>query len=218
METVLYIHGMGGSAAESAHYAPLFPGREVIGLDYRSFTPWETGAEIRAAAEALRRRGGVTLIANSIGAYFSLHAGIDGLLRKAYMISPVVDMERMIADMMAQQGVSEAELEAAGVIECAGGPALSWEYLRYVRSHPVRWEAPTDILYGSGDALVPCETVRGFAAAHRCALTVMDGGEHWFRTPEQMCFLDAWIARGEAGRAGAAADGNCNQRRSGCEN
>ena len=32
-----------------------------------------------------------------------------------------------------------------------------------------------------------------FAKRHRAALTVMEGGEHWFHTPEQMAFLDRWI-------------------------
>ena len=47
--TVIYIHGKGGSAAESEHYKPLFPDYDVIGLDYKTFTPWETGKEIHAA-------------------------------------------------------------------------------------------------------------------------------------------------------------------------
>ena len=52
--TVLYIHCKGGSASGSEHYKPLFPGCEVIGLDYNAFTPWETGKEIHAAAENLK--------------------------------------------------------------------------------------------------------------------------------------------------------------------
>ena len=50
---VLYIHGKGGSAAEGGHYRSLFPGREVIGLDYQTFTPWETGEEIRETVKRL---------------------------------------------------------------------------------------------------------------------------------------------------------------------
>lgn len=46
MNAVIYIHGKGGSAAESEHYKSLFPDCEVIGLDYQTFTPWETGKEI----------------------------------------------------------------------------------------------------------------------------------------------------------------------------
>ena len=52
-ELVLYIHGKGGCAGESDHYKPLFPEYEVVGLDYQTFTPWETGKEIREAVKKL---------------------------------------------------------------------------------------------------------------------------------------------------------------------
>ena len=39
-DLIFYIHGKGGSAAESEHYKPLFPDCEVKGLDYQTFTPW----------------------------------------------------------------------------------------------------------------------------------------------------------------------------------
>ena len=84
---VLYIHGKNGSAAESEHYAPLFPGSEVIGLAYQTFTPWETGKEILDAVLGLKEKyGSITLIANSVGAYFSMNAGIDTMIRRAYFI------------------------------------------------------------------------------------------------------------------------------------
>ena len=50
---VLYIHGKGGCAGESERYKPLFPGCEVAGLDYQTYTPWETGTEIREAAQRI---------------------------------------------------------------------------------------------------------------------------------------------------------------------
>ena len=199
MSAVLYIHGKGGSAAECEHYRPLFPGCEVTGLDYRHSTPWEAGPEIYAAAEALRRRhGSITLVANSIGAYLSLHTGLNGLVREALFISPIVDMEGLIGRMLGWAGVSERELEARGRIAAAFGEDLRWDYLCYVREHPVDWRVPTRILYGSRDELTPPEAVRRFAAEHGAALTVMEGGEHWFHTPEQLRFLDAWI-RNETG-------------------
>ena len=69
-DLVLYIHGKGGSAAEHAHYRPLFPGCEVIGLDYQTFSPWETGGEIFDSVTRLKDRfESITLIANSIGAF-----------------------------------------------------------------------------------------------------------------------------------------------------
>ena len=199
MDTVIYIHGRGGSAEEAAHYAPLFPGCEVHGIDWRGETPWDAGAEIRAAVEKLKgARGGIILIANSIGAYFAMGAGIEGFVRKAYFISPVVDLEELIRGMMARSGVTEDELREKGEVRTAYGEVLSWEYLTYVREHPVKWDVPTEILYGSGDELTSLEAVSGFARAHRAGLTVMEGGEHWFHTEAQMRFLDDWIRDREA--------------------
>ena len=199
-DAVLYIHGKGGSAAECEHYKPLFPDCEVFGLDYQTFTPWETGAEIRAAVEKLKAKyESIALIANSIGAYFSMCAGIGHLLRKAYFISPIVDMEKLVTDMMQWANVTEAELKSKGVIHTAFGEDLSWEYLCYVREHPIDWKVPTSILYGSRDNLASFETISNFAKKHRASLTVMESGEHWFHTEAQMCFLDEWIRSCEGG-------------------
>ena len=191
---ILYIHGKGGSATECEHYKPLFPEYDVFGLDYQTFTPWETGAEIRSAVEKLKSEyDSIILIANSVGAFFSMNAGIDSMIKKAYFISPVVDMERLIADMMTWANVTEDELKAKGIIPTSFGEDLSWEYLCYVREHPIKWNAPTAVLYGKKDNLTSFETVAAFAEKHNAKLTVMENGVHWFHTEEQMRFLDDWI-------------------------
>ncbi len=203
-DVVLYIHGKGGSAAESEHYNPLFPDCEVTGLEYQTFTPWETGAEIREAVEKLKAEGRkIRLIANSIGAFFSMNAGIEKDIQQAWFISPVVDMEKLITGMMQWANVTEAELQAKGTVPTAFGEDLSWKYLCYVREHPVSWTVPTQILYGSRDSLVAYETITAFAERHKAMLTVMDGGEHWFHTEEQMRFLDSWIRGEKQDRDGA---------------
>ena len=191
---VLYIHGKGGNAEECKHYKPLFPQDNVSGLDYQTFSPWDTGREIRTAVEQLAEKGEeIILIANSIGAFFSMNAGIDGLIQKAYFISPIVDMEKLILDMMRWANVTEVELEAQGVIHTEFGENLSWEYLSYVRNHPIKWNVPTQILYGEKDQLTSLATMKDFAEKHHAGLTVMENGEHWFHTEEQMAFLDDWI-------------------------
>ena len=82
---VLYIHGKGGNEAESEHYKPLFPDCDVIGLAYKTFTPWETGEEIHTAVKKLKAEyNRVILIANSIGAFFSMNAKIELMIEKAY--------------------------------------------------------------------------------------------------------------------------------------
>ena len=194
MNAVIYIHGKGCNATESEHYKPLFPDYEVIGLDYHTFSPWETGKEICNAVKELKSKYvNVVLIANSIGAFFSMNAGIDDIVQMAYFISPIVDMEKLITDMMKWANVTESELESEGIIHTDFGEDLSWEYLSYVRSHPIEWHVPTQILYGGNDHLTSLETITDFANKHQATLTVMDGGEHWFHTEDQMQYLDNWI-------------------------
>ena len=191
---VLYIHGKDGTASECEHYKPLFPGCDVFGLDYQPLTPWETDGEIHSAVLKLKEKyDHIILIANSIGAFFSMDAGIDMMIEKAYFISPIVDMERLISDMMLWANVTEEELKKKGVISTSFGEELSWDYLCYVREHPLKWTAPTAILYGSKDNLTSLYTISTFAKDHNAKLTVMENGEHWFHTEEQMRFLDEWI-------------------------
>ncbi len=195
-DAILYIHGKGGCAAESRHYKSLFPDHAVIGLDYQTCTPWETGAEIRSAvAELNAEYARIILIANSIGAYFSMCAGIDRSISEAFFISPIVDMEKLICEMMRWASVTEAELKENGVIHTAFGEDLSWAYLCYVRAHPPIWTAPTQILYGSRDTLTSPDVIRDFANTHNRSLTILEGGEHWFHTEAQMAFLDNWILK-----------------------
>lgn len=195
MNLLLYIHGKGGSAAESEHYTKLFPEYEVLGLDYKTFSPWETGKEITEAVKALKSKyESIILIANSIGAFFSMNGEIENLIQKAYFISPIVDMEKLICDMMIWANVAEEELKKRKIISTDFGEDLSWDYLQYVRNHPVKWNVPTKILYGEKDNLTSFETIKDFADVHKATLTVMKGGEHWFHTKEQMDFLDRWIS------------------------
>ena len=104
-------------------------------------------------------------------------------------------MEKLIRDMMTWAKVTEEELHTRGVIPTAFGEDLSWDYLRYVRSHPVSWDVPTCILYGSGDHLTSRETIIAFAEKHNASLSVLQNGEHWFHTEEQLRFLDEWIRK-----------------------
>ena len=142
---------------------------------------------------AKKRYDQLTLVANSIGAYFALSSLDETLVDRAYFISPIVDMENLICNMMQWSNVTEQELAEKREIATNFGETLSWEYLCYVRKHPIIWNVPTCILYGEHDNLTSIETVSAFAKLHHADLTVMPGGEHWFHTEEQMQFLDHWI-------------------------
>lgn len=191
---VLYIHGKGGSAAEAEHYRSLFPRCDIVSLDYRAQTPWEAKEEFsQLFDEYSAGYEAVTLIANSIGAFFAMSALGEKRIDRALFISPIVDMERLICDMMTWANVTESELRHRGEISTTFGETLSWDYLCYVRSHPLFWRVPTRILYGENDALTSLATISAFADRIGAPLTVMPGGEHWFHTEEQMAFLDRWV-------------------------
>lgn len=71
---VVYIHGKGGNAAEADYYKQFFANAEVIGFDYKAQTPREAEAEFVPYFNALREKyDKITLIANSIGAYFAFN-------------------------------------------------------------------------------------------------------------------------------------------------
>ena len=195
-DIIIYVHGKGGSAAEAEHYKSLFPDHEVIGFDYHAQAPWEAKEEFpQFFAKQRDRCDRLTLAANSIGAFFSMSSLDRSFVDKALFISPVVNMEHLIRSMMMWANVTEQELQQRSEIPTAFGETLSWNYLTYVREHPLSWSIPTRILYGAHDDLTSLETMSSFAKQVGAELTVMPNGEHWFHTEEQMRFLDDWITK-----------------------
>ena len=195
-KAILYIHGKGGNPKEAEYYKALFKEYDVVGFDYFSQSPWEAKKEFPELFDNLcGAYKSVTIIANSIGAFFTMSALADRKIEKAYFISPVVDMESLIQNMMQWANVTEDDLQKQKEIPTSFGETLSWEYLCYVREHPVAWTVPTNILYGEKDSLTSYETISAFADRIGAALTVMENGEHWFHTKEQMEFLSDWIRK-----------------------
>lgn len=193
---VIYVHGKGGNAEEAKHYQPLFAGSDVIGFDYQSKNPWEARIEFSHFYD-MRSKGydSITLVANSIGAFFAMCSLAEKKISQALFISPIVNMEKLIMNMMLWSKVTEAELQCKKEIATEFGETLSWEYLCYVRKYPIKWHIPTCILYGGKDNMTSRETISEFADSIGATLSVMEDGEHWFHTDEQMKVLDDWIIR-----------------------
>lgn len=193
-KAILYIHGKGGSFAEAEEIKKNCDGYDVIGIDYNLDFPWIGKDEIKSAYDKVSVvYDSVSVIANSIGAFFAMLALQNGIIQKALFISPILDMEKLIYAMMNGAGVSEQELFEKKEITTDFGEVLSWEYLQYVKRNPPRWEIPTEILYGGQDNLTSRVTVDAFAERHDAKVTIMENGEHWFHTDEQVAFLDKWI-------------------------
>ena len=202
----LYLHGQGGDKTEAAAFAAAaaeagwqtvsvdLPGHGDRTAEAAELVPWRVVPELRCALAELRGRWDQTaLFGHSLGAWFGLLAYPDAPLAGALLLSPVVDMEALIRKMMGWAAVTEEQLAREGTIPTDFGQDLSWEYLRYVRTHPVRrWRTPTAILYGGRDHLTDRETIETFAGRWNCRLTAEPAGEHWFHTPEQLAAVDRW--------------------------
>ena len=70
---------------------------------------------------------------------------------------------------------------------------MDWQYYQYAKMHAITdWKAETSILYASKDNLTSRYTVDDFVSCFKSELTVMEDGEHWFHTPEQLSVLNTW--------------------------
>jgi esterase/lipase len=138
----------------------------------------------------------ISVFACSMGAYFSLLTYSHEPLKQCLFLSPVVNMERIINNMMTWFSISENRLKTEKEIPTPIGQTLYWDYYCYVKEHPiVTWNNLTSILYGSEDNLCEFDVVSAFAKHFDCALQVMENGEHYFHTEEQLQFFRKWLKK-----------------------
>lgn len=138
----------------------------------------------------------ISLFACSLGAYFSLLAYKHNLLKQCLFLSPVVNMENMINNMMTWCNISENRLKEEKEIKTTIGHTLYWDYYCYVKEHPIdEWNNKTSILYGSDDNICEFEVISKFAKCFNCDLKIMEHGKHSFHTKEQLQFFRQWLKK-----------------------
>ena len=201
----LYIHGKNGCKEEAERFAntACACGWQVLAIDLpehgsrkngpEKLVPWVVIPELQAVYARMQPVWPhIRLYGISIGAWFAMQALQAEKPEKALFVSPVVDMETLITNMMQGTNVTEAQLQAAGKIPTSFGETLSWPYLCWVREHPLRWKSPTQVLYGDKDALTSRAVMERFRQESGARLTIMEGGEHWFHTPLQLAVMQSW--------------------------
>lgn len=205
----LYVHGKHSRKEEAEYFAPI---AERCGYQTLSFDLPEHGERAKESYPCSVQNGvrdlneiysfikdkysSISLYACSLGAYFSLVAFQEVKFDRCLFLSPILDMERLIRNMMKWSDISEDELKKIGEYQTSFGEKLSWDYYEYVQNNPVkRWNGPTFILYGENDNLTEREVLDSFARNHNCDVTIMPNGEHYFHTQEQLDFLDDWLQR-----------------------
>ena len=188
-----------GSYLEAEQFKNICLDFDVFGVDYNDYFPWIVKNKIMEVYDKISEKYDyIYVLANSIGAYFTMHTLQNFKIEKALFISPILDMEQLIIDMMSWANVSEKELSERKEI-----PTDFWRNIivrgmsiLFVRANPINWKTPTEILYAGYDNLTSRQTkANKFIDRHCANLTVMNDGEHWFHTDEQIFFRDNWLRK-----------------------
>ena len=136
----------------------------------------------------------IDIWACSIGAYFSLLAYKDEVLKQCLFLSPVVNMKIIIENMMLWSNTTEKELNEKQKIKTDFGQTLYWDYYLYVKENPItKWNKKTYILYGNKDNMQNENIIKDFSNEFNCDLTILKNGEHYFYTEEQLNFYNDWL-------------------------
>ncbi|MHC1748574.1 MAG: alpha/beta hydrolase [Cellulosilyticaceae bacterium] len=145
---------------------------------------------------ALARANHISLFACSMGAYFSLLSYKDICFEHSLFLSPVVNMERIINNMMTWFNITEEKLKSEQEILTPIGQMLYWDYYRYVKDNPILcWSSPTSIIYGEKDELCEFEVITDFVKTFGCELEVAYGAQHYFHTSEELICYRKWLKK-----------------------
>ena len=136
----------------------------------------------------------INLWACSMGAYFSLLAYKKENIKQCVFLSPVVNMKEIIDNMMLWNNITENELKEKRKIKPNFGQTLYWDYYLYVKDNPITiWNKKTYILYGNKDNMQDEALINKFANDFNCELSILDNGEHYFHTEEQLDYYKNWL-------------------------
>jgi len=136
----------------------------------------------------------INLWACSMGAYFSLLAYKNEDIKNSLFLSPVVNMKVIIENMMLWSNTTEEDLKERQEIKTDFGQTLYWDYYEYVKNNPItNWNKKTHILFGNKDNLQDENTIKDFCDKFNCELSILENGEHYFHTEEQLEFYKNWL-------------------------
>jgi uncharacterized protein len=202
----VFVHGKMSNKAEAEGFAAqaAAKGWQTLSFDLPehgdrkggALNPWNGAEDLGIIGDYAKERWGrLSLFACSLGAYLSLLAYPKAGFEKALFQSPILDMGRLVQNMMTWFGVSEEDLKRRGEVPTPMGETLSWEYRDWVGKHPIdSWPIPTSIFYGSRDSLTERGVVDAFTARFGSELCVLEGGEHFMNDDSQRAACGRWLA------------------------
>lgn len=135
----------------------------------------------------------ISLFGCSMGAYFQLLTFAEVAIDRVWFLSPVINMERIIHNLMDYCHITEVQFKEMVMVE-NDIETLYYPYYKYVCEHPIKdWPHETYILRGETDTLCEYSYVKQFSDCFGCELIEQKGGEHWFHTESELEFFRLWI-------------------------
>ena len=205
----LVVHGKASCKEDAERFATIAvdKGYQVISFDLpehgerasleRACTVQNGVQDLRKVMDYVRQNwNSVRLFATSLGAYFSLVAYRDVGFDMCLFSSPILNMQRLIENMMRWFNVTPEQLQVQREIPTPIGETLSWDYYRYVREHPVEvWNSPTAILYPELDNLTEQAVVADFTQRFAASVDVVSGSEHYLHTERELAIMEDWMKK-----------------------
>ena len=103
-------------------------------------------------------------------------------------------MKIVINNMMMWSNTTEEKLKEKQEIKTDFGQTLYWDYYLYVKNNPItKWDKKTYILYGNKDNMQNEAIIKEFVNNFDCNLTILENGEHYFHTEEQLNYYKNWL-------------------------
>ncbi len=136
----------------------------------------------------------INIFACSMGAYFGLLSYKCEKINKCLFLSPIVNMKILIDNMMLWSNTNEELLKEKQKVETDFGQTLYWDYYEYVKENPItKWNTDTYILYGDKDNMQDKKIIKDFSKKYNCKLDILENGEHYFHTEEQLKYYEKWL-------------------------
>lgn len=128
--------------------------------------------------------------------FIAIHGNMSNKenIKKCLFLSPVVNMKIIIENMMLWSNTTEKNLKEKQEIKTDFGQTLYWDYYLYVKEHLINtWNNESYILYGNKDNMQDENIIKNFANNFNCKLSVLENGEHYFHTKEQLSYYKNWL-------------------------
>ena len=145
-------------------------------------------------AYAISNYTSVSILACSLGVYYSLLAYQDEVIDRCAFLSPVVDLIELTNDLLDNDKKSVQDVFDNQEIMLSNGVLVKSIDYHYILEHPItKWSHKTFILYGQKDSLIPYTSIQRFKQKFNCDCFISQESEHYFHTNEDMNQIEVWL-------------------------